>query len=303
MTIVVETTSTATTIIGTSQYDWIMPDLPMAPLALVLNAIRDSVIELCERALIWRQELQQIRVLGTTSTTTTAAAADGDTSITVASITNFSDGDTITVLLSDDSEWRGHVSGTPSGSTITLDGALNNSVDSGAAVTKLVYLYTMTYPANTTLAKILTAWLNDNVIEPIPEDDLTTEFNNTDFGWVGSNWRTDIGLPTRYYVQNDTTIGLALAPNAAGNLRISAALKPTREATTFPGWITQRYMEVIAHGAKWRVLRIPSKPYSNATLAAYYERKWEDGIADARIRAARSATRAPLRTHSVYMLR
>lgn len=275
----------------------------MAPVALVNNAIRDSVIELCERALIWRQELEQILVLGPTSTTTTAAASAGDTSITVDSITDFSDGDTITVDLTDGTRWRGHVSGTPSGNTITLDGALNEDVDDDATVTKLVDLYPITLPTGAAIAKGLNAWLNDAPIDPISEDDLDNEFNNTTFGWVGVNWRTDVNLPTRFYMPDDGRIGLALAPSETGNLRIKAALKPTRAATTFPQWIFERYIETIAHGAKWKVMSIPKKPYSDAAMAAYHRGEFYDLIAEAKIRAARSNTRGPLRTHTVFGLR
>lgn len=288
----------------TALFNWVYPDIAFPPPAdLVTNAIRDSVIELCEEALIYRQELQQILVLGDTSTTTSATAASGATAITVDSISNFSDGDTITVELEDGTKWRGHVSGTPAGSTINLDGALPDDVESGATVTKLVYLYTMTLPSGTAVAKGLKAWLNDNVIEPISEDDLDTEFNNTDFGWVGVNWRTDVKLPTRWYIQDDGTVGLALAPNATGALRILCALKPTRASTSFPTWIYERYVNVIAHGAKAKLMEVPKKPYSDPQLAGYHMGKFHDGVSEARLRSAKSATRAPLRTHTVFGLR
>ena len=285
--------------------DWVLPDIPMAPpLGMVDNAIRDSVIAFCEGSLCYRQELTQIKVLGPTSTTTTAAALVDATTITVASITDFADGDTITILLADDvTKWRGKVSGTPSGSTITLDAGLTQAVDSGAAVTKLVYLYTMTFPSGTALAKGLQAWLDDNVLEPISPDGLDDEFNNTDFGWTGVNWRTDVNLPTRWYTVDDTTVGLLLAPDATGALRINAALKPTRASTEFPTWIYQRYVETLAAGAKYRLMRVPTKPYSNEKLAAFYKAAFDVGVAEAMIRTARGATRAALRTHTLYGLR
>lgn len=287
----------------TSVLDWVMPDLPMAPVPVVTNAIRDAVIELCQRGLVYKQELQQINVLAPTSTTTSAAASSGATSIVVASITDFADLDTITVDLTDGTKWRGHVSGTPAGSTITLDGALNQDVDSGATVTKLVYLYPVTYPTGYTLAKGLQAWLNDNVIDPISPDDLDTEFNNSEFGWVGQNWRTDLSLPTRWYFQDDNTVGLALAPAAEGVLRINAALKPTRASTTFPTVLFERYVETIAHGAKAKIMLVPHKPYSDVKTGAWHMDMFNGGIGEARIIAARGATRAPLRSHSVFALR
>lgn len=304
MTIVVQVASTATsTLFSSDILNWVAPDVPMAPLPLVNNAIRDSVIELCERALIWRQELQQILVLGDTSTTTTAAAALGDTSIIVDSITDFADQDTITVDLEDGTKWRGHVSGTPSGSTITLDGALNDDVESGATVTKLVYLYPLVLPSGTACAKGLMAWLNDAPIDPISPDDVDNEFNNTTFGWVGVNWRTDVNLPTRWYIENETTVTLLMPPASTGNLRILAALKPTRASTTFPQWIYERHIETIAHGAKARIMMVPKKPYTDLKLGAYHLEQFNGLMGEARIRSARGNTRGPLRTHTVYGLR
>ncbi len=290
----------------TACYDWVMPDLPMPPPAgLVTNAIRDAVIELCEKSLCYKQDLQQILVLGPTSTTTTAAASSGATAVVVDSITDFADLDTITVELTDGTKWRGHVSGTPAGSTINLDGALNNDVDSGATVTKLVYLYPITLPTGFAFAKGLQAWLNNAPIDPISPDDLDNEFNNTSFGWVGANWRTDVNLPTRWYMYDDATVGLVMPPSTGGvgALRINAALKPTRASTTFPTQIYERYIETIAHGAKARIMLIPGKAYTDLKVGAWHRDEFDKGVGEARVIIARGATRAPLRTHTVFGLR
>lgn len=285
-------------------YDFVVPDMLNTPLTVVYHAIRQAVIDLCERTQCYRQELQQILVMGPVATTTSAAAAILATSIEVADITSFNDGDTITVELEDGTKWRGHVSGTPIGSTINLDGQLPVAVESGAGVVKLVYLYTMTMPTGTAFSKGLNAWLNDNWLEPISADDLNNEFNNAQFGWVGVNWRTDVNLPTRWYIQNDDTVALLLPPQSGNSaLRIEAALKPTISSTTFPTWMLERYSETIAHGAKARMMLSPKKPYSDAKLGAYHQQQFFLGIADARTRAARGATRAALRTHTVYGLR
>ena len=311
MTIVVQLTSTATNILYNQDIlNWVMPDVPMAPVQLVNNAIRDSVIELCERALIWRTELQQILVLPPTTTSTTVAQSLYDQQLTVASTTNFNVGDTITVELTDAADpgagakWRGHVAGLPGGNVIQLDGQLPDTVSVGATVTKLVYLYPLTLPANTAVAKGMNAWLNDNWLSPMSPDDADTEFNNTEFGWVGVNWRTDVNLPTRWSIDSgDTNVRLTLAPNAAGNLRIEAALKPTRASTTFPTWIFERYIEAIAHGAKGKIMTIPKKPYSDKDTAKYHMDMFNGLIGEARIRMARGTTRAALRSHTVYGLR
>ena len=304
MTIIVQVASTSTSeSYSPDILNWVMPDVPMAPLPLVVNAIRDATIEFCERSLVWRQELQQITVLAATSTTTSAASVSGATTLTLTDTTNFSDGVTLTVELSDGSKWRGHEVGDPSGSTITLDGALNLDVEVGAGVVILTYLYPITVPSGTAFVKGLQAWLNDAPIDPISPDDLDNEFNNTSFGWVGVNWRTDVNLPTRFYFPDDKTVGLALPPATTGVLRINAALKPARASTTLPQWIWERYVETIAHGAKAKIMLIPKKPYSDKETGAFHMDKFNGGIDDARVSAARGRTRAPLRTHTVFALR
>lgn len=288
----------------TACLDWVMPDLPMAPATtVVVNAIRDAVIELCERSLCHRQELQQILVLAPVSTETTAAAAQYATAVVVDDITSFNDEDTIKVKLDNGTYWRGHVSGTPSGSTINLDGQLNEAVEIGAEVTKFVDLYTITLPSGYAMVKGLKAWLNDSVIDPLSQDDLDNEFNDSSFGWVGVNWRTDVNLPTRWYMPDDETIGIVQASSIAGNLRLLAALKPTRASTTFPTLLYERYIETIAHGAKARLMLIPKKPYTDKELGTYHQNMFNGLIGEARIRVARSNSRAPLRTHTVFGLR
>ena len=298
MTIVVQ----APTAYSPSIMNWVIPDVPMAPLDLVTNAIRDSAIELCERALVWRTELQQILVLAPVSTTTSAASAQYATTITVDSITNLNDEDTIKVELDDGTFWRGHIDGTPSGSTVTLDGQLNEAVESGAAVTKFVDLYAVTYPSGATMAKGLNAWFNDSWLEPISQDDLNDTLNGPYFRWSNDNWRTDLQIPTRWYFSDDNTVGLAMPPDGTGNLRIEAALKPTRASTTLPTVLWERYIEVIAHGAKGRLMLVAKKPYTDLKLGQWHMQEFHSGISDAMIGVAKARTRAPLRSHTVYGL-
>lgn len=71
---------------------------------------------------------------GFVSTTLSAAAANGATSITVASITGFSSGMKIGVRLTSGVAFWTTVSGNPSGSTITLSSALTGAAASGNSV-------------------------------------------------------------------------------------------------------------------------------------------------------------------------
>lgn len=73
-------------------------------------------------------------VSGFTTTNLTATAMSGDTTIQVASIAQFANGDSIGVLLDNGGTFDTTVSGTPTGHTITLAAAMPAQATSGAAV-------------------------------------------------------------------------------------------------------------------------------------------------------------------------
>ena len=304
MAIVVQTVSTSTSVAYSSVFNWVAPDVPMAPIALVQQRIMDSIIELCERALIWRQEIQQINVLPSTSTTATNGQNQGDQLCYVASATGFQIGSYAVILLIDGTHWRGQCTSVDYINNILyLNGQLNQAVNPGATVLLLTYLYPMTMPSGTAFAKGLQAWLNNNPIDPISQDDLDNEFNNTNFSWVGVNWRTDVNLPSRFYFPDDTTVGILMSPTCGGFLRVNCALKPLHSSTSLPAWIYERYIETIGHGALAKLMVVPHVPYSNPPLAQWHREMFNSLIGEARIRAARAGSRAPLRVHTVYRLR
>lgn len=67
-------------------------------------------------------------------TTASAAASTGDSTISVTSASNITDGDYIGIELEDGTMQWTTVDGTPSGTTVTLDDVLTDDVDSGATV-------------------------------------------------------------------------------------------------------------------------------------------------------------------------
>ena len=73
-----------------------------------------------------------------TTTTLSAAAADTATSLTVSSISGISDGDYIGIVMDDTTIHWSTVNGTPSGSTVNIDDAIDDDAASGNAV----YAYT-----------------------------------------------------------------------------------------------------------------------------------------------------------------
>lgn len=73
------------------------------------------------------------------------------------------------------------------------------------------------------------------------------------------------------------------------------ALKPTRSSSTIEDVIFEDYAEVIGHGAKFRLMSAPNKPYSDIAGAALSRTIFEEGMNTARQRATRGYVRSDLR--------
>ena len=69
-------------------------------------------------------------------------------------------------------------------------------------------------------------------------------------------------------------------------LVMRAAFVPTMAATTLPDFLGQRHMEVIASGAKAKLMMIPGVAWSNPQLGAYYRQIFDAGIVNSRIEEA-----------------
>lgn len=82
--------------------------------------------------------------------------------------------------------------------------------------------------------------------------------------------------------------------NTAGALVLRMAYAPTLSATTLPDFLGQRYLDVVANGAKARLMLIPGQTWSNPELAVFYQTKFTDGIVSARIDEAHDRVRGSI---------
>jgi hypothetical protein len=63
----------------------------------------------------------------------------------------------------------------------------------------------------------------------------------------------------------------------------------TREGNViFPAWVLQKYRAVILDGLLGRMMAQPNKPFSNLQLSVYHSRKFNSGIASARVEVQRN---------------
>ena len=110
-------------------------------------------------------------------------------------------------------------------------------------------------------------------------------------------WRTEASRP-KYFTQVDTEqVILAALPdsNITGGLTTTLALQPSQSATSFPKWIFNQYLYVLAEGALAKLMMMPNKPWTDIQNGADRRTKFEAGIANARASALSALGSAPQR--------
>jgi hypothetical protein len=203
----------------TDCFNDVLPELPGVPPALAEYAIRNSVIEFCQRSTVWR------------------VAAD-----------------------SQDVE------------------AGNNTYD-------------LEPPVGADVVDIIVLSVNGAPCDPVSEDALKA---------ANPTWRTSGGTISAFMQQDTTSVVLARVPSETyvNGLEMTLALAPRRNSTSFPAWIWAKYFEGISAGAKAKLMRMPKKPWSDQQTALYYQSIFDAAAAGASADAARSLTRAAIRTTS-----
>lgn len=93
-----------------------------------------------------------------------------------------------------------------------------------------------------------------------------------------------------------------LFPEPITGLRVdmTAILKPSDTSEGIEDHLYAQYAEKIAYGAKARLFAQPGKPYTNPALAAAFEQKFADAVADANWRAEKAYSNAPQRVKAQF---
>jgi hypothetical protein len=88
---------------------------------------------------------------------------------------------------------------------------------------------------------------------------------------------------------------LHLQPSSQIVYRVTVALTvqdPVRRDgyVTFPAWVLSKYRSILIDGIVGRMAAQPNKPFTNSQLTVYHTRKFNTGIATARVEATRNNT-------------
>jgi len=112
------------------------------------------------------------------------------------------------------------------------------------------------------------------------------------YAWLDQNmsdWRSETDLNAIYYVlDGNNAIRFTPTPSvttaALYNARV--AVKPTLSATDINDVVTNKYDEVLVHGALSKLYLIPRKPWTDANLAQFHLALFTSRFAAARTEAA-----------------
>lgn len=109
------------------------------------------------------------------------------------------------------------------------------------------------------------------------------------------DWRHQTGAP-EYVLGGITGLTLVPTPDTAGTLKLTVALKPSKDAPGVDDGMFDEYRQAIVHGALARLMLSPKKPYTDAALGMAHQQQCAMQTGAAGTRAARNYTRAPLQT-------
>lgn len=94
------------------------------------------------------------------------------------------------------------------------------------------------------------------------------------------------GEPECYYMVGGMAIRVLPTPSDADSgkeMRVKASYIPSLDATSIPSEFIERYSEALVAGAKFNLMSMPGKPWSNPQLAVAHKQIFDVAIDKARI--------------------
>ena len=129
------------------------------------------------------------------------------------------------------------------------------------------------------LARVENATLDGRIIDALAVEDLRPD------------WKTYSNtLSTCVFTQDGKTVTLLPQQTAGMKLLIEASLKPAENAPGVEDFIYEQYVEIIAMGAKARLMRQANKPYTDFAQALALRSDFEGLTTSAGIRRMRGMT-------------
>jgi hypothetical protein len=113
------------------------------------------------------------------------------------------------------------------------------------------------------------------------------QLDRTEFRLIPFERRDEIGPPRMYWIHSDRTIRVFPTPDKRAVMKVSAVLKPARDATGVEDWIYATWADVLVNGTVAQLAIMPGKEWSDMNLAAMHKAMYEQAVTKTRIRDSR----------------
>lgn len=113
------------------------------------------------------------------------------------------------------------------------------------------------------------------------------QLDRTEFRLIPFERRDERGQPRMYWIHSDRTIRVFPTPDRRNVMKVSAVLKPARNATGVEDWIYETWADTIVSGAIAQLAVMPAKEWTDVQLAAMHKGMFEQDITNTRIRDSR----------------
>ena len=141
-----------------------------------------------------------------------------------------------------------------------------------------VYEYEFDQPSGTDVHQILWMTYDGNDLDPISPRSLELNY---------SDWRNKTSVPQVYLQKTPDAFWVIPIPGSAvaNGIQLSVALKPSRTTSNIDTTFSNSYRDGIVYGTLYRLLRIPSKDWTDLQAAADYLSLFNQEIVQAELKA------------------
>lgn len=162
-----------------------------------------------------------------------------------------------------------------------------NEVQASVAYTAANAAYTLAPVADTQVVGVLSLNMNEaEVVYPSPLPELIA---------AKPDWATAQGAITTFVQPALDAVTLVAVPEVSGYFIPTVAYAPARTAATVDARLYNIHLETIRSGALWKLKRMLTQPWADATGAAMYERMFWAGVGNATIARNKGNSNAALR--------
>tara|TARA_X000001382_G_C3174023_1_gene180493 strand:- start:2272 stop:2955 length:684 start_codon:yes stop_codon:yes gene_type:complete len=141
-----------------------------------------------------------------------------------------------------------------------------------------VYEYEFDQPSGTDVHAILWMTYDGDDLDPISPRSLELNY---------SDWRNKTSVPQVYLQKNPSTFWVIPVPGSAvtNGIQLAVALKPSRTTSNIDTTFSNSYRDGIVYGTLYRLLRIPSKDWTDINASRDYLGLFNQEIVQAELKA------------------